>query len=145
MDDLRRALLQLILDNPDIKSDAIYEHPSMRDEENKRVSNFLFLIKKDGQAIADEGRHFGITAKGRAWLSGDKTKARAAPKAKRRTSRPDHSHGDGIETILIEAEENAQTALDRYLTSIGDQSIIDPLRSARDATRDALKNYREKT
>lgn len=154
MDDLRRALLQLILDRPEIKSDAIFEHPSMQDEESKRISNFLYLLKQAGQAVADEGRHYTITAKGRAWLkSGKDAETETAPTHqskrpyKRRSSpplAPERAAGDGVEAILIEAEEHAQAALDRYLTTVGDPNIINPLRIARDAAREALKNHREK-
>lgn len=149
MDDLRRALLQLILDNPEIKSEDIYAHPSMKHEENKRISNFLFLIKKSEQAVADEGRHYTITAKGRAYLKDGKgAEEETAPehKTKRKSSPPlaASASGDGVEQILIEAEEHAQGALDRYLTTVGDPNIINPLRAARDSAREALKNYRSK-
>ncbi len=153
MDDLRRTLLQLILDNPEIKSQAIYEHPSMQHEENKRMSNFLFLIKKDGQAVADESRRFTITAKGRAYLKDGKDEEAATPpvrKAKHQSKPARTPAADGqyqgavVELILIEAEANAQAALDHYLATCGDQNIYGPLRAARDAAREALKNYREK-
>jgi len=147
MDDLRRALLQLILDKPDIKSDEIFEHPTMRDEESKRISNFLYIVKKDGLAVADEGRHYSITAKGRAWLKGGESKAEPETKTKIKRRTPPLAPpptGNGVEQILVEAEEHAQGALDRYLTTVGDPGIIGPLRRARDSAREALQNYREK-
>jgi len=146
MDDLRRTVLQLILKKPDIKSDEIYEHPTMADEESKRISNFLYIIKKDGLAVADEGRHYSITAKGRAYLKDGKDEPAAATKTKHRASPAavPVRGGDGVEQILVDAEEHAQGALDRYLTTVGDPGIINPLRAARDSAREALKNYRGK-
>jgi len=66
--EIRIKLLQLVLDNPEIKRDAIRAHKEFEDEDDRTLANLLYNAKKDGQVIADEGLHYTITAKGRAYI-----------------------------------------------------------------------------
>jgi hypothetical protein len=146
--EIRIKLLKLVLNNPEIKRDEIHAHKDFEDEEDRTLANLLYNTKKDGQIVCDESLRYTITAKGRNYLGlkGGESKAPAAPKSKQRATphlAPQRT-GNGVEQILVEAEEHAQGALDRYLTTVGDPGIIGPLRSARDSAREALKNYREK-
>lgn len=150
--DLRRALLQLILDQPEIKSEAIYAHPTMQDEEAKRISNFLWLLKQAGQAVADEGRHYTITAKGRDYLQGRTAKPAAktpaaGQKAKsRKVNRRDVPPSQlvpvpaatGARPILQKLLDDTQAALDEYVYTLGDKRILDRLMAARNSAREAL-------
>jgi hypothetical protein len=66
--EIRLKLLQLVLNNPEIKRDAIRAHKEFEDEDDRTLANLLYNCKKDEQIIADEGLHYTIAAKGRAYL-----------------------------------------------------------------------------
>lgn len=52
---------------------------------------------------------------------------------------------DAVETSLIKIEREAQDALDTYISSVCDPAILAALRAPRDAAREALKNYRNRS
>jgi hypothetical protein len=146
MNELKQTILTIIAEAPgSIKTADIRAHKKLRDEESAHISQKIFELKRDALIVAGEARDYSVTAKGLAALGRSAEHKAPARKARGASSPPLSAKPDGgIEQILLEAEEHAQGALDRYLTTVGDLDIIGPLRNARDSAREALKRYREK-
>jgi len=82
--DIRIKLLRLVLDNPEIKRDAIHAHKEFEDEEDRTLASLLYNCKKDEQLVADESLRYTITAKGRAYLKAAGVDPSAATKSRGR-------------------------------------------------------------
>ena len=147
MNELKKLVLTVIAKSTaPIKPGDICAHADLRDEEKQQIYQKLFELNRDEWVVKDETRAYSITAKGRAALEGA-PEAEPEKKPRKKSTAAANTNGSvremaDIEKGLIQAEEDAQAALDRYLSQVGNQEIIGPLRRSRDAAREALKNYR---
>jgi hypothetical protein len=144
--EIRLKLLQLVLDNPEIKRDAIRAHKVFEDEDDRALANLLYNCKKDEQLVADGGGRYTITARGRKYLKGAGVELLEAAKPYRSARRalfksaglepPPVMKGSmatrGIADKLL---HQAQAALDEYIASVCDPEILGRFRAARDGAR----------
>ena len=161
--EIRLKLLQLVLDNPEIKRDAIRAHKDFEDDDDRAIANLLYNCKKDEQLVADEGLHYTITAKGRAYLKAAGAELPAATKPRGRgdpaipvplpgrrdgkvrrpadgPSPPPEANASarGIADKLM---HQAQAALDEYVASVCDPEILNRFQAARDSARDLVNSF----
>lgn len=161
--DIRLKLLQLVLDNPEIKRDAIRAHKEFEDEEDRTLANLLYNAKKDGQVVCDEGLRYTITAKGREYLKPGSSAPAAGKKCGRREPAipqrgpgrrggkvhrladwpppPPEAHDNGAARgIADKLLHQAQGALDEYVASVCDPEILGRFQAARDSARDVVES-----
>lgn len=162
--ELEKEVTALIRAHGAMKRAEMMKHlPHIANE--KQLGNVLYRLSTDG-VIAKAG--------GARWCLADDPAATKAPESKRtekdektetkpRTTNVTRkipywpapvrrervaiatSPADPIETSLKKAEHEAQSALDAYISSVCDPAILAALRAPRDAAREALKSYRNRS
>ncbi len=141
-------------------------YANLKDAENeKQVSNALYQMRKAGQVERDEDGRYTLagktiamgklsTAKKENLKNAVASLARAQDAADRTVSPlnarlgADHRKNTPPALALRRTLENSitqtQNALDDYLSSLADQTVLIPLRAARDAARAALTAFDSK-
>lgn len=137
--ELRDEILELLRKGPMTRDELRQAAKSCPDP--KQVSNALFHLRVSGHVQKMGSQKWAIT-------DGAGAKAKAPSKARAIADRIATGNGkfrdaDTVEKILRKAADDAQAAIDEYVSSLGDPGILGPLRAARDQARLALDNYRK--
>lgn len=144
---LRDEILELLKKGPMTRDELRQKAKSCPDP--KQVSNALFNLRVGGQvqkmgnqtwAIADAA---GATEKAPSKVRAiaDRITCDVSPLAGAAALK--FRDTDAVEQILRKAADDAQAAIDEYVSRLGDPGILGPLRAARDQARLALENYRK--
>lgn len=153
--ELRDEILELLKKGPMTRDELRQAAKSCPDP--KQVSNALFHLRVGGHVRKLDGKM---------WAIGDAAGAEGKPPSEGRAIAKRLATGNGrstdldftppegvpvfkfrdpdaVEQILQKAADDAQAAIDEYVSRLGDPGILGPLRAARDQARLALENYRK--
>lgn len=150
MSDTSIMILRIIADSHEpIKSDMIRQHQELRGEDATRISNALFNLKRGEYAVADAARCYSITARGRAVLAenGHGVSVNTKPGAGARKGareKPNLTTKGVVESKLRGLVNEAQSAIDTYIQSVGDRDVYTALIRTRDEAVGALDAYQKR-
>jgi len=113
-------------------------------QDGRELSNYLYNMRKDGFIARDNDKGYRIrsgeeapsTAVAPAPAPADPP-ARRPYKKRGKQSKPEATDNT-VRLALVKSHEAAQAALDEYIYSVCDKTMLDRLKSARDAAREAL-------
>lgn len=151
--ELRDEILELLRKGPMTRDELRQAAKSCPDP--KQVSNALFQLRVGGH-VQKMGDHKWAITDGAGAKEKAPSKVRAMtdliaradriaqrPTTAAATPTPAAAGTGSLDQILEKAVEDAQGALDAYVSSLGDPEILRPLRAMRDHARTALDNYRK--
>ena len=150
--ELQDVILKMLESGPHDRAAIMAANPQI--ENDKQLANCLFRLKQAGKIRKKENREYEL----------GKSQASATPRAKRprvprvaidklpgkrRRRKGVATRGaaqtDPVGNIFEKALLDAQSALDEYVSQVGDPRILAPLRAMRDSARAALAAFVDST
>ena len=150
--ELQDVVLKMLESGPLDRAAIMAANPQI--ENDKQLANCLFRLKQAGKIRQKENREYelgksagGTPARGRPprvprvamdKLPGKRGHSKGAPIGRAAKTNP-------VGSIFEKALLDAQSALDEYVSQIGDPRILAPLRAMRDSARAALAAFVDST